>query len=712
MSLLSLSEALAPAAAPLTKGGDKAGPKTTELSFDDVIEKTAPPIAQQQSRGDSSGLDQTVDKDAEGSSAQAPKSDTTIEKQPNSDLTDAAHEATQSNADAPVDKQLPRQARDIMEYALASNPRPEHRAPTVDVPKSANAPREMAQVSETSQTQMENGAPTNLRREERAPIQASSLEYSESERTAISVDFHQAKIKPAQSTDIVNNAKGAPMPADEARQVGQTSTQTPATEAFAKEITATTGDSPQIRPPAPQTQGLEVAAKDATAAPVAWRQTKPVPVQTPTTETTGKEANSGSIVAQKTKSDPIQAPITGITGQVADATQIASPQSRTRPDQMSAIGHIVSQATTLSTQSDLASAQTTQITNTAKVETRVDGNAPRTLSVQTNDGGHAVQKICSIPGVNPAATGKEKESLNARLFDANTISENTISYEPVKRAKRSEVTTVSHTSAPVGQPIAAGVRQETLTEKPVASVQTAKLNNENVRVVLEPVRSEGTQVEQLETQFVATAKDQFVKRSPTLPQVNAPSPMVVGLSQEDSVLAGTYLTADETASVSSSISTEDAAASTASASTAVSGPISGPSKPGLAQAVGAQLAEQLAKRHQGTIGITLNPEELGRVQMAVNASESVVAISITAERPETLDLMRRHVDQLIEEFRQLGYEGVDLAFSGGGSTHDDPQNAPSSNAISATSDAMDSATDPSEITPNRPGQSAGVDMRL
>ncbi|MBO9450557.1 flagellar hook-length control protein FliK [Tropicibacter sp. R16_0] len=711
MSLLSLSEAVAPAVASITKGGDKAGPKTTELSFDEVIGKIAPPSSKQHSRGESSGLDQTVDKDAEGSSAQASESDTPIEKQPNNDLTDAAHEATPSSPDVPVDKQLPRQARDIVEYALASNLRPEHRAPTHDVPKSVNAPREMAQISETDETHLEDGKPIDLRQEGRAPIQTPRFGFSGEKTPANSVDLHQAKIKPVASTELGRVSNDAPMPADEARHMGPSSTKSSAVEPFAKEIAALASDSPQVRPPAPNTQGLDVAAKNATAAPVAWRQTKPVPAQTPTIEATGKEENAASNVAQKTKADPIQAPVTGTTGQVADATQIAPPQSRTRPDQMSAIGHIVSQATTLSTQSDLVSAQTTQITNTAKVETRVDENAPRTLSVQTNDGGPAVHKINSVPGVNPAATGKENESQYARLVSANTIPENTVSYEPVKRADRSEVTTASHSSAPVGQPIAAVVRQETLAEKPAASVQTAKLNIENVRVVPEPVRSEGTPVGQLETPFVAAAKDQFVKRSPILPQVNAPSPMAVGLPQDDSVLEGTYLTADETVSVSNSISTEDAAAA-ASAPTAVSGAISGPSKPGLAQTVGAQLAEQLAKRHQGTIGITLNPEELGRVQMAVNASESVVAISITAERPETLDLMRRHVDQLIEEFRQLGYEGVDLAFSGGGSTHDDPQNAPSSNAISATSDTMDSATDPIEENPNRPGQPAGVDMRL
>ena len=54
------------------------------------------------------------------------------------------------------------------------------------------------------------------------------------------------------------------------------------------------------------------------------------------------------------------------------------------------------------------------------------------------------------------------------------------------------------------------------------------------------------------------------------------------------------------------------------------------------------------------------------------------------ERPETLDLMRRHLDQLVREFKTAGWTDVDLNLSQGqsgnsgngqnGSGQQDPQN--------------------------------------
>ncbi|WP_164660750.1 flagellar hook-length control protein FliK [Tropicibacter sp. Alg240-R139] len=132
----------------------------------------------------------------------------------------------------------------------------------------------------------------------------------------------------------------------------------------------------------------------------------------------------------------------------------------------------------------------------------------------------------------------------------------------------------------------------------------------------------------------------------------------------------------------------------------------------VARSVGAQLAEQVAKRPQGAVDITLNPEELGRVRMTVNAGDSTVAISIMAERPETLDLMRRHVDQLIEEFRQLEYDGVEFAFSDGGATPDGSQGSATPHTRLAGSEILNDRPEPTEEIPNRPSRQTGLDIRL
>jgi flagellar hook-length control protein FliK len=88
-------------------------------------------------------------------------------------------------------------------------------------------------------------------------------------------------------------------------------------------------------------------------------------------------------------------------------------------------------------------------------------------------------------------------------------------------------------------------------------------------------------------------------------------------------------------------------------------------RPEIARQVATQMAEALVRVQNNKVEIALNPEELGRVRMLLSTTESGISVSITTERPETLDLLRRHIDQLAQEFRELGYRGIDFKFSGG-----------------------------------------------
>ena len=80
--------------------------------------------------------------------------------------------------------------------------------------------------------------------------------------------------------------------------------------------------------------------------------------------------------------------------------------------------------------------------------------------------------------------------------------------------------------------------------------------------------------------------------------------------------------------------------------------------------VAQQMAEAVAAKGDRNIEIALSPEELGRVKMRLSATETGVSVMITTERPETGDLMRKHINELAEEFRRMGYEDVSFEFSG------------------------------------------------
>ncbi len=77
----------------------------------------------------------------------------------------------------------------------------------------------------------------------------------------------------------------------------------------------------------------------------------------------------------------------------------------------------------------------------------------------------------------------------------------------------------------------------------------------------------------------------------------------------------------------------------------------------------AQAAVQIADR---PIELRLDPEELGRVRLVLSLGDhNAITVSIHAERPETLDLIRRNISDLSQEFRDLGYDNPEFSFGSG-----------------------------------------------
>jgi hypothetical protein len=62
------------------------------------------------------------------------------------------------------------------------------------------------------------------------------------------------------------------------------------------------------------------------------------------------------------------------------------------------------------------------------------------------------------------------------------------------------------------------------------------------------------------------------------------------------------------------------------------------------------------------VDLILNPEELGKVRISMVMVENGITMNILTERPETLDLIRRHIDQLAQELRQIGYSTIGFSF--------------------------------------------------
>ncbi|QDC11151.1 hypothetical protein FHY55_18770 [Oceanicola sp. D3] len=134
-----------------------------------------------------------------------------------------------------------------------------------------------------------------------------------------------------------------------------------------------------------------------------------------------------------------------------------------------------------------------------------------------------------------------------------------------------------------------------------------------------------------------------------------------------------------------------------------------------AQQVAAQIAEISRPLPDGPVELSLKPEELGRLKLSFTGSEAGLHIAVTAERPETLEMMRRHIEILAQEMRRLGHEGAQFSFASGDSGFGQHQNGEGEGqTVSwAGNDAPHEALSPgAEGPPTLQLGTAGLDLRL
>jgi len=64
----------------------------------------------------------------------------------------------------------------------------------------------------------------------------------------------------------------------------------------------------------------------------------------------------------------------------------------------------------------------------------------------------------------------------------------------------------------------------------------------------------------------------------------------------------------------------------------------------------------------GVVDLTLDPPELGRIEIVLELGDKGIRATLVAERPWTADLLRRHADLLSQQFQDAGFSDVDLNF--------------------------------------------------
>lgn len=152
---------------------------------------------------------------------------------------------------------------------------------------------------------------------------------------------------------------------------------------------------------------------------------------------------------------------------------------------------------------------------------------------------------------------------------------------------------------------------------------------------------------------------------------------------------------------------------TAPSSAPISGapiPIASPA-PVAASNLAPAIVEMARMGKDGPIELALAPEELGRLTISLRQEGDFVRVSMITERPETLDLLRRHAGDLLADLRQSGFSGASFSFGQSGQdqtqqfadrTFDDEDAAP----------AQSTPLDFKQSTPSLPHQGAGLDLRF
>ncbi|MBR9762717.1 MAG: hypothetical protein GYB53_04095 [Rhodobacteraceae bacterium] len=84
----------------------------------------------------------------------------------------------------------------------------------------------------------------------------------------------------------------------------------------------------------------------------------------------------------------------------------------------------------------------------------------------------------------------------------------------------------------------------------------------------------------------------------------------------------------------------------------------------LGRHVASQLAQHVLRAADGPAEVQLDPRELGRVTLRLSTEDQGVTLHVTAERSETSELMRRHIQLLQDSFRALGYERIEISING------------------------------------------------
>jgi hypothetical protein len=139
-------------------------------------------------------------------------------------------------------------------------------------------------------------------------------------------------------------------------------------------------------------------------------------------------------------------------------------------------------------------------------------------------------------------------------------------------------------------------------------------------------------------------------------------------------------------------------------------------KPELTAPITRQITDSIQARMvaEKTIEVSLNPTELGRLKLSLSPAENGLVINILAERAETLEIIKRNIQDLEQIFAEQGHENLEFSFDQNKKPFDKENDRNSEHHFGSTDQAEDNRTPPTkqDRATQVAGNTSGIDMRV
>lgn len=119
-----------------------------------------------------------------------------------------------------------------------------------------------------------------------------------------------------------------------------------------------------------------------------------------------------------------------------------------------------------------------------------------------------------------------------------------------------------------------------------------------------------------------------------------------------------------------------------------------------------QMAVAVSQIAAGSTELVLTQKELGQIRMVISTQDSGITVVIHAERPETTDLLRRHIETLSAEFKNMGYNTTNFTFGQDQKGGAAPESGSAAQLAALQEDIIETPQ------PAGPGALSGLDLRL